>query len=306
MLHPVVGVVPFRVGEIAPADVLRTAHSACQSARDGETDVSLYSPTLDDRHQRRFALISGFCQALEEEGQLQLVYQPQVSLASDDCVGVEALIRWQHSTLGPISPEEFIPLIEQTAMVRPLTDWVMRHAIEQAAVWHRSGRVLRMSINISAANLEEADFCARLEAHLAEHALPVSALELELTESALIGNARVAREALDALVEAGIRIAIDDFGTGYSSLAYLQKVPAHVVKIDRSFVAQIDQDARSHTLVRAMISMAHDLDYHVVAEGVETQESYRMLQALGCDEAQGYWLARPLTVDALDDWLTAR
>ncbi|WP_136067593.1 sensor domain-containing phosphodiesterase [Modicisalibacter radicis] len=306
MLHPVVGVSPFRLGDVAPTDVLRTAHSACQAARDGETGVSLYSSALDERHRRRFALINGFRHALEDVGQLQLVYQPRVSLASDDCVGAEALLRWQHPTLGAVSPVEFIPLIENTPMARPLTDWVLRHAIVQAADWHRRGLALRVSINISAANLEESDFSARLLGYLAEHGLPVSVIELELTESALIGNTRSVGDALDALVEAGIRIAIDDFGTGYSSLAYLQKVPADVVKIDRSFVAQIDHEPRSQTLIKAMISMARDLDYHVVAEGVESQQSYRMLQALGCDEAQGYWLARPLSVASFEDWLTER
>ncbi|MGM8849408.1 putative bifunctional diguanylate cyclase/phosphodiesterase [Salinicola halophyticus] len=305
MLHPVVGVTPFRLGEVAPNDVLRTAQSACQSARDSENGVSLFSSALDEQDMRRFALISGFRHALEDAGQLQLLYQPRVSLVSDECLGAEALIRWQHPTLGPVAPDEFIPLIEHTPMARLLTDWVLRHAVDQAAVWHRRGLGLRMSINISAANLLESDFITRLKSYLTEQALPVTALELELTERALIGNTRASTEALDALVEAGIRIAIDDFGTGYSSLAYLQEVPADVVKIDRSFVAQIDHEARSQTLVKAMISMAHDLGYHVVAEGVETEKSYRLLQALGCDEAQGYWLARPLTVEAFDDWLTS-
>ncbi|OLO05420.1 sensor domain-containing phosphodiesterase [Salinicola socius] len=306
VLCPMVGVAPFRLGENVPADILRTSHSACQAARDSETGVSLFSSSLDEQHFRRFELINGFRHALEDVGQLQLVYQPRVSLATGRCVGAEALIRWQHPTLGSISPDEFISLIEHTAMVRPLTDWVLRHAIRQAAVWHRRGRVLQMSVNISAANLGEPDFSARLERYLAEQALPVGALELELTESALISNTRTAREALDVLVNAGIRLAIDDFGTGYSSLAYLQKVPADVVKIDRSFVAQIDQQARSQTLIKAMISMAQELGYHVVAEGVETQESYRILQALGCDEAQGYWMGRPMTAEAFDDWLAAR
>ncbi|WP_110655785.1 sensor domain-containing phosphodiesterase [Salinicola halimionae] len=306
MLHPVVGVAPFRLGEIAPVDVLRIAHSACQSARDSEAGVSLFSSSLDEQHLRRFALISGFRHALEDTGQLQLVYQPRVSLITDDCVGVEALVRWEHPVLGAIFPDEFIPLVENTPMIRSLTDWVLRHAIDQAGIWYRRGLVLRVSINISAANLAESDFTARLKTYLAEQALPVVGLELELTESALIGNTRTAVEALDVLVEAGIRIAIDDFGTGYSSLAYLQEVPADVIKIDRSFVAQIDHEVRSQTLIKAMISMAHDLDYHVVAEGVETPESYQMLQALGCDEAQGYWMARPMTVEAFDDWLAAR
>lgn len=306
MLRPAVGVAPFRQGEADPADVLRTAHSACQDARQAETGVGVYSSALDASHQRRFALITGFRQALEEAGQLHLVFQPRVAMHSGECVGAEALIRWDHPTLGTVSPAEFIPLVENTPLARPLTDWVIEHAIEQAASWHRRGLGVRVSINISAANLEEDDFTARLLASLAREDVPLSSIELELTESALIGNSRGARGELDALAQAGVRIAIDDFGTGYSTLAYLQKVPAHVVKIDRSFVNQLGHEARSQTLVKAMISMAHDLGYHVVAEGVETREHYRTLQALGCDEAQGYLLARPLSSHALEEWLATR
>ncbi|MCP1365227.1 EAL domain-containing protein, partial [Halomonas sp. BBD48] len=296
----------FHLGKEDPATILRTAHSACQDARHAETGVGFYSLALDAIHQRRFSLIAGFRQALEQPQQLGLAYQPRVSMSTGGCVGAEALIRWNHPRLGTISPAEFIPLVEKTPLARALTDWVIRHAVAQAAQWHRQNLGIRVSINISATNLEEKDFTARLLATLAAQNVPLSAIELELTESALVGKGRAARDELDALAKAGVRIAIDDFGTGYSGLSYLQHVPAQVVKVDRSFVAQIENEARSWTLVKSMISMAHELGYHVVAEGIETHEAYRLLQALGCDEAQGYLLAKPLPAQEFESWLSAR
>jgi EAL domain-containing protein (putative c-di-GMP-specific phosphodiesterase class I) len=224
-------------------------------------------------------------------------------MATGECTGAEALIRWQHPGLGAVSPAEFIPLVENTPLARALTDWVLRNAIRQSAIWHRENRGLRISINIAAANLEETDFTERLLGYLRAENVPADVIELELTESGLIGNGRAARRQLEALKETGIKIAIDDFGTGYSSLAYLQEIPAHVVKIDRSFIDGLEKRDRSQKLVRSMINMAHDLGYTVVAEGVETWDSYAFLDTLGCDEVQGYLFAKPLSSDAFVDWL---
>src|SRR5690606_8886635 len=302
----VVGVAPFVLGECQASAVLRTAHSASRDAREAEQSVGLYSAASDAVHQRRFDLIAHFRQALQTATGLHLAYQPRVHLASGHCVGAEALIRWQHASLGAISPAEFIPLVENTQMARGLTDWVMRQAIRQAAHWHRQGFDLRISVNVAANNLEEEDFTDRLLSYLKQEALPLSGIELELTESGLIRNGRIANQQLQALMDAGVKIAIDDFGTGYSSLDYLQKIPAHTVKIDRSFVAGLEGHRRGQTLVKSMISMAHDLGYSVVAEGVETWACYELLQALGCDEVQGYLLAKPLSTDDFERWLRSR
>ncbi len=304
MLRPVTGIAPIKLGEIAPADALRIAHSAARDARQTERGASLYSADTDALHQRRFTLLSRFPQALESTGQLRLMYQPRIDLASGECLGAEALIRWRDASLGDISPAEFIPLIENTPIARTLTDWVMVKAIAQAAVWHRQGLKLRISLNIAAANLEEKDFTVRLLGYLEQQQLPISAIELELTESGLISNGRAAREQLSALMAAGLKIAIDDFGTGYSSLAYLQQIPAHVVKIDRSFISAVEQKSRGETLVRSMIRMAHELGYSVVAEGVENWESYDFLKALGCDEVQGYLISKPLETENFEAWLS--
>ncbi|UAW99741.1 sensor domain-containing phosphodiesterase [Halopseudomonas nanhaiensis] len=305
-IRPALGVSPFLPGSVEASDLLRTSHSACLDARQTEAGVGVFSMSIDAGHQRRFTLLADIRSALLSQDQLRLVFQPRIESATGRCVGAEALLRWRHPTLGDISPAEFIPLLENTPLARPITAWVMQAAIARSAIWNRQGRDLRISVNVSAANLDEDDFVDNVLATMRQHGLPSSALELELTESALIGNSRSASERLGRLGAEGITVAIDDFGTGYSSLAYLQEIPAHVVKIDRSFVSRLDTHARSQTLVRNMVSMAHDMGYRVVAEGVESIESRDFLHALGCEELQGYLIARPMSAEALEQWLIER
>lgn len=306
MVRPAIGIAPFILGKDSVADVLRMAHSACHDARSTESGAGLYSRERDNRMQRQFRLLADFHAALEQPGQLHLHYQPRVDLATGRCIGAEALIRWNHPELGAIPPAEFIPVVEQTRYARPLTRWVLQTAIRQAADWHAQKLDLRISVNVSGANLQEDDFAALLLDGMGDAVLPGSAIELELTESALVGKGATAARQLAAISAAGIEIAIDDFGTGYSSLAYLQSIPAQVVKIDRSFVARIDREWRSLRLVKSMINMAQELGYRVVAEGVETSESLETLCGLGCNEAQGYLLSRPLSPEDFEHWLDER
>ncbi|RUR51292.1 putative bifunctional diguanylate cyclase/phosphodiesterase [Vreelandella populi] len=306
LLRPTMGIAPFSLSEVTPEDVLRTAHAACLDARQAGKSAGLFSLDLDAHYQRRFAILGGIGPALENVNELYLVFQPRVSLTSGECLGAEALLRWQHPTLGEVSPGEFIPLIENTPMAKPLTQWVLRHAVRQAAAWHREGKTLQISVNVSATNLEEEDFAIRLLNEMARMELPSTAIEVELTESALISQGEVAANQLKTLIAAGLRVAIDDFGTGYSSLSYLHEIPAHTVKIDRRFITELGEDARTETLVNSMISMAHDLGYRVVAEGIENDTSYRRLMELGCDEAQGYFIAKPLLPGAFEKWLHDR
>jgi len=269
--------------------------------------VGVYSAEADAVHQRRFDLLARFRGALDAgQDHLHLVYQPQVDLDTGACVGVEALIRWREPELGAVSPGEFIPLVERTPAARALTDRVMFEAANQSAAWRRAGLDLRISINVAATNLEEADFSERLMAYLRAAGVPVAAIDLELTESGLIDNGPAAREQFQALMASGFRVAIDDFGTGYSSLAYVQELAAHVVKIDRSFIDGLERDPRRRKLVSSMIAIAHDLGYSVVAEGVETTATYEALKELGCDEAQGYLLARPMAAEHLEKWYMER
>jgi EAL domain-containing protein (putative c-di-GMP-specific phosphodiesterase class I) len=212
------------------------------------------------------------------------------------------LLRWRHPTLGEISPSEFIPIIEQTAMAKATTAWVMETALKQLSTWCAAGLDLQLSVNVSAANLIEPDFMEQVTASLARHALPTERLELEITESAVMEDAGQALTALRTLADAGIRLAIDDFGTGYSSLSYLQRLPAQVVKIDQSFIRSLAVDERQQCLVPTMIMLSHDLGYHVVAEGVETVEALELLATARCDEAQGYLFGRPMTATDFILW----
>lgn len=305
-IHAAIGIAPFRLGETAPRDVLRTAYGAALDAREAERKIEMHSPAKDLAHQRRFGVLAALPAAIAAPGQLSLVYQPRVDIKSGACVIAEALLRWKHPTLGDISPAEFIPLVEQTAFARPVTDWVLDAALSQAAAWKEQGLELRLSVNVFASNLEEEDFAARLGDALGRHQIKPEMLELEFTEGALIRRRVRVLQHLEAIRALGVASAIDDFGTGYSSFSYLQNIPAQIIKIDRSFMAAIESEDRDRTLVKAMIAMAHQLDYRVVAEGVETQEVYDFLAAAGCDEAQGYLISRPLPAGTYREWMAAK
>jgi EAL domain-containing protein (putative c-di-GMP-specific phosphodiesterase class I)/GGDEF domain-containing protein len=298
-----VGLAPFTLGSVKPPDLLRTLHSAAQDARGSDSRISVYSPEQDAAHRRSFALIRDFEAALEQPHQLRLVYQPRIDLASGTCVGAEALLRWTHPGIGEVSPGEFMPLVERTTMAQPATAWVLETAMRQAASWYNAGIDMQLSVNVSATNLMERDFAFRLEEGLRRHCLPASQLELEITESAVMGDAGQALALLQVIADTGIRLAIDDFGTGYSSLSYLQQLPAHVVKIDQSFMRDIVHDERRRSLVAAMISLSHDLGYRVVAEGVESQAVLDILKMADCDEAQGYLFGRPMASADFLHWL---
>jgi len=297
-----IGVVPFKLGQTDPGDVLRLAHCAAQDARLTDTKVSLYSPEQDALHRRRFDLLNGFGQALEASSQLSLVYQPRVTLGTGVCLGAEALLRWTHPELGSVSPGEFIPLIERMTLAKPTTTWVLDTALRQLAAWLAQDMDLVLSVNVSAGNLNEPDLVDRIMSLLARHGIPPHRLELEVTESAVMEDAGHALEQLQRLSAAGIRLAIDDFGTGYSSLSYLQALPFDVVKIDRSFVAGCAEDARQRSLVATMITLSHDLGYRVVTEGIETQETADLILGMGCDESQGYFFGRPMKAEEFEFW----
>ena len=304
-VQPAVGIVPFVVGETTPEALLRLAHSACQDARKREKPTATYSRSLDAGFQRRFTLVTDMQSALEAPDQLSLVFQPRVALDSGECVGAEALLRWRHPELGSVSPGELIPLVENTPQARGLTNWVIRTAIRQAAHWHKRGFKLPVSVNVMASNLEEVGFTDRLLQYLNRWNLPPSAIELELTESALVSSRQRVRKQLKQIEATGIRIAIDDFGTGYSSLSYLQTIPADAVKIDRTFMNWRKEENHRRTLLRGIIHLSHELGYRTVAEGCAPREMLETLRHYGCDEAQSFAISQPLTPDAFESWLTA-
>ena len=302
-VNAVFGVSPFRLADSSPHEVVRTAVGAAHDAREAEIEYAVYSPASDEANHRRFALLTDIRRALSETDQLTLVYQPRVDVRTEVCVSAEALLRWKHPRFGNVSPGEFIPLVEQTALARPVTNFVIGAALDQLAAWRKSKLDVRISINISALNLEEPDFAANLAASLEQRKLSAQSIELEFTESALIRNhSRVISQLRDVRA-LGVELAIDDFGTGYSTFSYLQKLPAQTVKLDKSFIDKLGESKRDQTLVRSIVLMAQELGYRVVAEGVETADAYQFLADCGCDEIQGYFIARPLTVPAFESWI---
>lgn len=302
-----IGVRSFVAGSVSVDDVIRGATSAAQDAREAEGAIALYSPARDIAHCRQYGLLQDFGTALEAGNQLRLVYQPRIDLSTGACIGAEALLRWRHPVLGDVSPAEFIPIIEQTSLARPTTQWVLETAMDQLAAWQRGGLAMTLSANISAANLGEADLSERITTGLARRELPFSCLEIELTESAIMDQPDQALAMLRRFRDAGVCLAIDDFGTGHSSLAYLQRLPAQIVKIDQTFIRDLSRATGSDfALVETMIGLAHRLGYRVVAEGVENAEAAVILEELGCEEAQGFWFARPMEADQFVMWLSDR
>ncbi len=302
-----IGVRSFIVGTVSADDVLRGAASAAQDARGMDDAIALHSPANDTAHRRQYGLLQDFGAALEAGDQLRLMYQPRIELATGRCLGAEALLRWRHPKLGEVSPAEFIPIIEQTSLARPTTQWVLDRAMDQLVAWNPAGIAPVLSVNISAANLGEADLIQRIQQALLTRNLRPERLEIELTESAIMDQPDQALAMLRELAETGICLAIDDFGTGHSSLAYLQRLPARIVKIDQTFMQNLTEMAGADfVLVETMIGLAHKLGYRVVAEGIETPAAAAILTKLGCEEAQGFWFARPMEADQFAAWLSDR
>jgi len=302
-----IGVRSFIVGTVSADDVLRGAASAAQDARSAEGSIALHSPANDTAHRRQYGLLQDFGAALEAGDQLRLMYQPRIELATGRCRGAEALLRWRHPRLGEVSAAEFIPIIEQTSLARPTTQWVLDATMDQLVTWDSAGIEPVLSVNISAANLSEADLIERIRVALSKRKLAPERLEIELTESAIMDQPDQALAMLRELADAGVCLAIDDFGTGHSSLAYLQRLPARIVKIDQAFMRNLTQaTGPDFVLVEAMICLAHKLGYRVVAEGIETSEAAAILTKLGCEEAQGFWFGRPMEAEQFAAWLSDR
>jgi EAL domain-containing protein (putative c-di-GMP-specific phosphodiesterase class I)/ActR/RegA family two-component response regulator len=236
-------------------------------------------------------------------GQLFLEYQPKLDCPTARVTGVEALVRWQHPTLGLVRPDQFIPLAEESALIDPLTDWIAATAIQQAATWHARGFNLNVAINISAKNAQDIELPDRLARHCADCGVAPADVILELTETSAMRNAVQLLDVLTRLRLKGFELAIDDFGTGYSSLVQLRRMPFSELKVDCSFVMRMTVDKDCHFIVETLIDLARKLGLRSVAEGVETSEALAALRAMGCDRAQGYYFSRPLPADRLATFL---
>ena len=281
-------------------DLMRRAEIALAGARGGH--VAFYEPGEDENRRRRLSIVNDLKGAIDA-GQLHLCYQPKVALANGRCRSVEALVRWQHPNYGFMPPDEFIGVAERAGIIGHLTRWVVETAAAQVARWQAAGFGIGVAINLSALDLEDETLPAWLDAALQRHGLAPDRFTLEITESAVISDIGAASALLATLATRGYRIAIDDFGTGQSSLAQLGSLPARELKIDRSFVMAMDDDDKAQNIVRSMIGLARSMGLGVVAEGIETPSMWAALRELGCDEAQGYLINRPLTADAMDQWL---
>jgi len=284
--------------------VLQRADVAMYAAKKHYTGVHLYQDELDGYSPRRLALASGLRAAIEQ-GQLSLRYQPQARVLDGEILGVEALVRWEHPTYGTVPPDDFISIAEQTGQIRELTAFVLDAALSDCAAWLAQGRVLCVSVNLSVRNLMEPDLVPAVRTLLRRHGVPANQLTLEITESHLMSDPARTAEVLHGLSSLGLRLSVDDFGTGYSSLAYLKQLPVTEVKVDKSFVSNLADDAEDAAIVEAIITLAHTLRLDVVAEGVEDQATWDRLRELGCDQLQGYHLARPMREQELTGWLGA-
>ena len=287
--------------------LLSRAEVAMYAAKSKTTGTQLYDAALDSGSTQTLSLLTELRHAVEH-GELRLYLQPKIDLSHSGVVAAEALVRWQHPRRGLVPPMEFIPFAEQTGFVRQLTLWMFEEA---ARVWRglqHGEQVLCISINLSTRDLLDLEFPQRLEALLARHGVPASGFCLEITESAIMDDPLRAEGTLNRLHERGFKLSIDDFGTGYSSLAYLKRLPVDELKIDKSFVMALEKDESDEKIVRSTIDLAHNLGLSVVAEGVENAVIYNRLKALRCDEAQGYFMGKPMpTVDFTawrDRWLS--
>jgi diguanylate cyclase (GGDEF)-like protein len=285
--------------------MLQRADVAMYQAKAARSGWQLYAFHPGEHGRDRLQTIEDLRTAVDN-GELVLHYQPKVDARSGAVAGVEALVRWQHPVQGLLYPDTFLPLAEQTGLMRSLTTTVLRTALAQARAWRHAGLEVSVAVNLSVANLIDTHLPVEVAGLLTGFDLPASALELEITESTLMIDPERSGRVLDDLRALGVRIAVDDYGTGYSSLAYLQRLPVDELKLDKSFVLPMLEHQAGAAIVRTTIDLAHSLDLRLVAEGVETEAHLRELARLGCDLAQGYHISRPQPADALTAWLHQR
>ena len=283
--------------------LLRCADVAMYVAKRSQSGLAEYTPEVDKHSPRKLALMSELRQAIADDG-LLIHYQPKVSFSLGRMVGVEALVRWPHPVHGLIPPDDFIPLAERTGLIGPLTRWVLERAVHQCRDWEQVGLHINVAVNLSTHTLYDPQLLSTVTDLLQKYEVAPSQLTLEITESMLMEEPERAHVVLADLRALGLSISIDDFGTGYSSLVYLKRLTIDEVKIDKAFVfgLGVDADPADAAIVRAVVAMARPLQCEVVAEGVETVETWTFLQELGCDLAQGYYFSRPLPATALEQW----
>jgi len=297
-----VALIPTHADEV---DVLlqRADVALYQAKAVGPGSVVIYDPSYDNNSIERLTLMAQLRSGLETE--LVLLYQPKCRLSDGEIVGVEALERWQHPTLGLLYPDRFIPLVEQTDLIDELTDWVVQRSLHDLTALDRHGEILQLSVNVSARNLGHSGFADLVIRELGETGISADRLVIEITETALLADPPGAAIVLTKLNALGVRVSIDDFGCGQTSLGYLSTLPIHELKIDRSFIDDMLVNPAHAAIVRSIVDLGHNLHFHVVGEGVESKAIWDSLRVSGCDSAQGYLLARPMPLEQLSQWLVS-
>lgn len=299
-ITPSIGISIFPYDGADGVTLVKNADAALNRAKEqGRTNYQLYTPVMNAKAFERMTLENSLRKALER-GEFTLYYQPQVSLSTGDIVGMEALLRWEHPDLGLVSPAQFIPMAEETGLIVPIGEWVLRTACEQNKKWQDMGyRPMCMAVNLSARQFNEQNLVAMISGILKSTGLESQWLDVEITESIIMQHLESTIATLRDLHHLGIQISIDDFGTGYSSLTYLKKFPVHALKIDQSFIREITTDPDDEAITSAVIAMGHSLKLNVIAEGVETMEQLQILRALKCDRMQGYLFSRPVPAQTI-------
>jgi diguanylate cyclase (GGDEF)-like protein len=287
------------------ATLLRRAEVAMYDAKDRNAPFALYTPESDQNSVERLELLADLRQALEvgRRDEITLYYQPQIEMTTGEVVGVEALLRWEHPTRGMMSPQHVIKVAEHTAVMRLITQRVVEDAIGQLAKWRAQGHHFRVSVNVSVRDLHRPEWVDQIEELLVDRGVEPNQVQLEITEGALMADPRRVLVTLHRLDKLGVALSLDDFGTGYSSLQHLRRLPLAEVKVDRSFVVGMSTDPDDAAVVTSIIDLARALGLRVVAEGVEDDQTRRMLLAAGCEVGQGWFYARPMPADELVGWL---
>jgi diguanylate cyclase (GGDEF)-like protein/PAS domain S-box-containing protein len=283
-------------------DLVRHADVAMHTAKRAGNACAIYDPEQDKGGARRLSLANDLHEALDRDG-LSVHFQPKIDLGGGTAIGVEALLRWDHPRQGRIPPDEIIPIAEQTGLIKPLTLWILDASLQQQVEWLRRGIMLKVAVNISMWSLQDPRFSREVADALERWKVPGSHLELEITESAMMSDPARSLDILTQLAGMGIGLSVDDYGTGFSSLAYLKRLPVNTIKIDKSFVMNMDLDDGNAVIVRSTIELAHNLGLTVVAEGVENRIISERLAEFGCDTAQGYYYCRPTDAESCTRWL---
>jgi len=285
-----------------PEALLGLVEVAMYGAKLRQLGLQVYDTSMDTRSSASLSLLSELRQAIEQQ-ELRLYVQPKVDLKTGRVLGGEALVRWLHPQRGLVPPMHFIPFAEQTGFIRQITVWMLEAGVQGLQRWQEAGLAMKLSINLSTRDLLDPDLADRVRSLLDRHRVSAARLCLEITESAIMDDPARALQTLQKLHELGVRLSIDDFGTGYSSLAYLKRLPVDELKIDRSFVTNMERDLDDARIVQSTIGLAHNLGLTVVAEGVETDKAWALLARLGCDEGQGYGIGRPMPSDEFLGWV---